>query len=297
TRRRDERFIGFKIFDSCRSGLGKLFGTGHLPLKVLTGLSVVVLLWLSLTTGQFHIATDSVLETSISRVIVAPQEGHIATALVRAGDLVKEGDLLATLDDKELRLEQRKWQSQHGQLLKEYRKALAGFDRAEIAILKAKRLQTEAQLQLVKQQLERTSLIAPFSGLVVKGDLSQSLGSPVERGQVLYEVAPIDKYRVILKVEDRDIGLISIGQQGQLRLAGAPDQLIGIQVDRVTPVSTIEEGQNYFRVEAVMATDSDLLRPGMEGVTQIEIGQAKKLWIWTRRIVEWLRMLTWTWVP
>ena len=297
TRRRDERFIGFKIFDSCRSGLGKLFGTGHLPLKVITGLSAVVLLWLSLTTGQFHIATDSVLETSISRVIVAPQEGHIATALVRAGDLVKEGDLLATLDDKELRLEQRKWQSQHGQLLKEYRQALAGFDRAEIAILKAKRLQTEAQLQLVKQQLERTSLIAPFSGLVVKGDLSQSLGSPVERGEVLYEVAPIDKYRVILKVDDRDIGLISIGQQGQLRLAGAPDQLIGIQVDRVTPVSTIEEGQNYFRVEAVMATDSDLLRPGMEGVTQIEIGQAKKLWIWTRRIVEWLRMLTWTWVP
>ncbi len=297
TRRRDERFIGFKVVDSFRAGLGKLLGPRHLTLKAMTALSVILLLWLSLSTGQFRISTDSVLEASICRVIVAPQEGYIATALARAGDLVNEGDLLATLDDKQLRQEQRKWQGQREQLVKEYRKALASFDRAEVAILNAKRLQAEAQLQLVEQQLERTSLIAPFSGLVVKGDLSQSLGSPVERGEVLYEVAPTDAYKVVLKVDDRDIGLVSIGQQGKLRLSGIPDQLIEVQINRVTPVSSVEEGRNYFRVEAVMADHSDLLRPGMEGVTRIEIGEAKKIWIWTRRMTEWLRLFTWSWLP
>ena len=297
SRRRDERFIGFKVIDSCRAGLGKLFGPKHLPLKTITALSVVLLSWLLLSNGQFRISTDSVLESSVCRVIVAPQQGYIATAYARAGDLVKEGDLLATLDDKELRQEQRKWQGQRGQLVKEYRKALASLDRAEVAIINAKRLQAEAQLRLVEQQLERTNLIAPFSGQVVKGDLSQSLGSPVERGEVLYEVAPTDEYRVILKVDDRDIGLISIGQSGKLRLSGVPDQLIDVQIDRVTPVSSVEEGRNYFRVEAVMKNHSDLLRPGMEGVARIEIGQAKKLWIWTRRMVEWFRLFTWNWLP
>lgn len=297
TRRRDERFLGFKVIDSFRSGIGKLFGRKHLPLKVVSTFSVFILLWLSLANSQFSIATDSVLEACVCRVIVAPQEGYIATAHARAGDLVQEGDLLATLDDKKLRQERRKWQSQREQIIKEYRQALASADRAEVSILNAKQMQAEAQLQLVEQQLERTSLIAPFSGLVVKGDLSQTLGSPVERGEILYEVAPTGEYKVILKVAERDIGLIATGQKGKLRLSGSSDQLIDIQIERVTPVSSVEEGLNYFRVEALMANHSDLLRPGMEGVTRIEIGQAKRLWIWTRRMVEWWRLFTWNWLP
>ena len=229
--------------------------------------------------------------------VVAPHQGYIAEAYVRAGDQVRDGDLLAQLDDRDLRLEQRKWQSQCAQLLKEYRKALAGSDRAEVAILNAKRSQAEAQLRLVEQQMARTTLVAPFSGLVVKGDLNQALGSPVKRGEVLYEVAPTDAYRVVLKVDDRDIGLVSRGQQGQLKLSGIPDKPINITIDRLTPVSTTEGGRNYFRVEAVMDSHSDLMRPGMQGIAKIEIGQEKLIWIWTRRLVDWVRLLAWYRLP
>jgi multidrug resistance efflux pump len=210
---------------------------------------------------------------------------------------VHEGDLLATLDDRDLRLEQRKWQSLLAQLYKEYRKALAGLDRAEVAILGAKRSQAEAQLALVDQQLARTNLVAPFSGLVIKGDLSQALGSPVGRGDILYEVAPTEDYRVVLKVDERDIGLAAVGQKGQLKLSGIPDLSIGISISRITPVSTSEEGRNYFRVEALMETHSDLMRPGMEGVAKIEVGEEKLLRIWTRRLVDWLRLFVWTRLP
>jgi multidrug resistance efflux pump len=280
-----------------QSGCVKLFGPRHLPLKVGAALCAMVLIWLSLATAPFRISSDSVLEAEIRRSVVAPQEGYIAAAHVRAGDLVQEGDLLATLDDQELRLEQRKFQSQRVQLLKEYRKALAGYDRAEVAILKAKRAQTEAQLSLVNQQLVRTTLFAPFSGLVVKGDLSQALGSPVTRGEVLYEVAPTDEYRLVMKVDDQDIGLVKLGQRGQLKLSGIPDLSIGVTIDHLTPVSTSENGRNYFRVEAVMDSHSDLMRPGMEGITKIEIGQEKLLWILTRRPINWLRIFAWNWLP
>jgi multidrug resistance efflux pump len=260
-------------------------------------MSTVLLIGLSLASATFYISSDSVLEAKICRSIVAPQDGYIAEANVRAGDIVREGDLLATLDDKELRLQERKWQSQRAQLFKEYRKALAGFDRVEVAILNAKRAQADAQLKLVEQQLTRSALIAPFSGLIVKGDLSQALGSPVKRGEVLYEVAPTDEYRVVMKVDDRDIGLIELGQRGQLRLSGIPDLSIGIVVDRMTPVSVTEKGRNYFRVEAFMDKQSDLMRPGMEGFAKIEIGQKKLLWIWTHRLVDWMRLAVWNRLP
>ncbi|MDX2453008.1 efflux RND transporter periplasmic adaptor subunit [Desulfosarcina sp.] len=297
TRRHDERFLPVKVLESLQSGCAKLFGPRHLPLKVGVGLITVLLVWLSLASAMLRISCDSELEPGICRAIVAPQQGYIAEAHVRAGDLVRDGDLLATLEDQELRLEQRKWQSQRTQLLKEYRKALAGSDRAEIAILRAKRAQAEAQLSLVEQQLARTTLIAPFAGLVVKGDLSQALGSPVTPGEILFEVAPTDEYRVVMKVDDRDIGLIAIGQRGLLKLSGIPDQTLAITIDRLTPVSSTEEGRNYFRVEAVMDSHSDLMRPGMEGITKIEIGQAKLLWIWTRRLVDWLRLFVWNKLP
>ena len=297
TRRRDERPLPSKILESLRCWCAKLFGQRHLPLKVGVALSAVLLIWLSLASATFRISSDSVLEAEICRSVVAPQQGYIATAHVRAGDLVREGDVLATLDDQELRLEQRKWQSQLAQLLKEYRKALAGYDRAEVAILNAKRAQAAAQLRLVEHQLARVTLVAPFSGLIVKGDLSQALGSPVTRGEVLFEVAPTDEYRVVLKVDDRDIGLVSLEQRGQLKLSGIPDKSIAITIDQLMPVSANEGGHNYFRVEAVMDNHSDLMRPGMQGISKIEIGREKLLWIWTRPLVEWLRLFVWNRLP
>ena len=297
TRRRDERSLAAKLLESLKDGYARLFGPGHLSLKTCVGLFVLIFLWLLLASGTFRVSCDSVIEASISRVIVAPQEGYIAEADVRAGDLVRKGDRLATLDDLDLQLERRKWQSQLAQLQKEYRQALARFDRSEIAILKTKRDQAEARLDLVEKEIERTRLVAPFDGMVIKGDLSQSLGSPVTQGQMLYELAPTGEYRVVLKVDERDIDLIATGQRGQLKLSGIPDLTIAARIDRLTPVSVIEAGRNCFRAEAVMDRPSDLIRPGMQGVTKIEIGRRKLIWIWTRRMVDRLRLFAWKRLP
>lgn len=297
SRRRDEQALGWKILDSIYDWLKKLIGPGHLPFKVAAGLAASLLFLLSFASGQFCISTDSVLEASICRVIVAPQDGYIETSEVRPGDLVRKGELLGSLDDRELRKEKRKWLSKHDQLVKEYRQALAGFDRTEAAVLNAKHQQIKAQLELVEQKLLRTRLIAPFTGVIVKGDLSQSLGTPVERGEVLFEVAPTDEYRVVMKVDDRDIGMIATGQPAKLRLASLPGQLIDIKVDRITPMAMVEDQRNVFRVEGVMQQGSDMLRPGMKGVSRIEVGERKLIWIWTRRLLGHLRMLTWNWLP
>ena len=70
-----------------------------------------------------------------------------------------------------------------------------------------------------------------------------------------------------------------------------------ITIDRLTPVSSSAGGRNFFRVEAVMDKHLDLMRPGMEGITKIEISQENLLWIWTRRLVDWLRLFVWSRLP
>ena len=56
----------------------------------------------------------------------------MAEALVRAGENVREGQLLATLDDRDLKLERTKWETERDQADGKYHEALAKRDRASV---------------------------------------------------------------------------------------------------------------------------------------------------------------------
>jgi multidrug resistance efflux pump len=233
----------------------------------------------------------------VQRAVVAPFNGYIAEAPARAGDVLQEGHVLCLLDDRDMRLERIKWTTEKEQLAKQSREAMAKHDRVQMTILKAKIGQAEAQLGLLDEQLVRTKIIAPFDGLVTSGDLSQSLGAPVERGQVLFEMAPLDAYRVIADVDERDIIEIMVGQRGEMVLPSMPGESFSFTVAKITPVSTAKEGRNYFRVEAQLEDVSERLRPGMEGVGKIIIDRRKLIWIWAHDVIDWLRLQLWRWIP
>ena len=146
-------------------------------------------------------------------------------------------------------------------------------------------------------RLARVQVVAPFDGVVVKGDLSQLLGSPVEQGKVLFELAPLDAWRVVLKVDERDVGRVSVGAPGELVLASVPGQAWPFTVSKLTPVSVAEDGRNHFRVEAALDGDAPKLSPNMEGVAKVQVGRETLLWIWTHRLTDWLRLAWWKVVP
>ncbi len=103
----------------------------------------------------------------------------------------------------------------------------------------------------------------------MSGDLSQSLGAPVERGQVLFEIAPLDDYRVALQVDERDISHVVVGPAGELAVSSMPGERFGFAVTKVTPVNSAKEGRNFFRVEAALeAKPGPRLRPGHGGRRQ-----------------------------
>ena len=296
-KRRDDRWLGKKIAESGLAQWRQLAGPGHVALKFWVGIAVLATLFLSFAKGDYRITADATLEGQVQRAVTAAIPGYVLEARARAGDIVREGDLLAVLDDRDLKLEQVKWASQRAQRSEEYRAAMAGHERAKVRVLEAQIAQADAQLALIDEQLARTRMRAPFDAVVVKGDLSQSLGSPVERGNVLFELAPLDTYRVILKVDERDITNVKVGQQGLLALSSMPQDKLAMAIEKITPVSVVEEGRNYFRVEAAVTSSTLKLRPGMEGVGKIEVDERRLIWIWTYKLVHWVRMWFWTWLP
>ena len=149
------------------------------------------------------------------------------------------------------------------------------------------------KLQPIQAVQDIEALVPGVVETVLVGD-----GERVERGDVLFEVAPLDSYRVILEVDERDIGQLAVDQVGSLALTGMPEDVIEIRVDKITPISTAAEGRNFFRVEAsLIGEPPSLLRPGMEGVARIEVGERQLLWIWTHELVDWLRFAAWSWLP
>jgi len=296
-KRKEDLWLMVKFALSVKKFVFDLIGPAHAALKLGCTLLLIMVLFFTFAAGDFRITANTRLEGSIQRVIVTPFDGYISEAYVRAGDEVKKGQPLVKLDDNDLVLERAKWESQKEQYLTEYRGALGRLERSKVSVLQAQLNQVNAQLAMIDMQLYRIRVNAPFDGVIVSGDLSQSLGSPTQRGEVLFEIAPLDAYRVILEVDERDISTIQAGYSGELVLTGHSDKVIAFKVSSITPVSEIKEGRNYFRVEAKLNQHIDSLRPGMKGVGKILIGERKLIWIWSRQFVDWLRLSLWTWWP
>lgn len=257
---------------------------------------VVFLLAITLVDVDYRVSAKSVVEGEVQRSVVAPFEGFIRDAPVRAGMTVRKGDVMASLDDRDLLLERQRWSAERQQHERRYRDALSRHERANSQVSLAQVSESESQLALVEEKLARSRVLAPFDGVVVTGDLTQLLGSPVERGKLLFEVAPLDAYRVILKIDDRDIRHVRAGQSGRLVLTGLAADGLDFKVQNIS-VAQAEEGQNLFRVEARLDRSDVKLRPGMEGVGKVTVGERSYAWIWTHRMLDWLRLLAWTWLP
>ena len=292
-----DHWLGGKLKTKLRQGMHAVFGPDHPVYTLAAGVSLALLVTLAVVTGEFRVTAKTVIEGLVQRAAVAPFEGFIGQAFVRAGDRIQAGQLVATLDDKDLKLEKVRLESESAQTLHKYREAQAKHDRAAASVLGAKLDQTQAELSLVTEKLERANIKAPFDGYVVSGDLSQKLGAPVKQGDLLFEITPLDAYRVILQVDERDIAYLADGQPGQLTLTGVTGLKLPFTVKKVTPIAIAEEGANYFRVEAELNGEKPILRPGMEGVGKISVGEEKLWWIWTRRLFDWLSLKLWTWLP
>lgn len=296
-KKQHEKSLLRKIAGSIKQRLGQLFGLKFLQFKLFAILAILLITATSLIESDFRVTADAILEGKIQRVVTAPVSGYLFSASVRAGDTVTQGDELASLNDSELKLELTKLNGNLQKLRREYREAQSIRDLVKVRVISEQLKQSSAEIELTQTQLENIHLTAPFDGVIIEGDLTQALGSPVERGDTLFKIAPLEGYRIILKVDESEISYIKPGQSGTLVLSSLAGQKLLLTVEKITAVAKADNGANIFRVEASLDKPPELLRPGMQGIGKINAGRARLVWIWTHEITDRLRLWFWSWMP
>jgi RND family efflux transporter MFP subunit len=230
-------------------------------------------------------------------VVISAFDGYLESEHARAGDVVLAGGVLARLDSRDLVLERARRLAERSEIALEHARALALGERAQANILLQQDAQVAGQIGLIDEQLARSTIRAPFDGIVVRGDLSQQVGGALRRGDELFTVAPLDSYRIILRVDETRVADVAAGQGGRLVLTALPNEVLPLTVERLTPVAEARDGTTSFRVEASVDAPSLRLRPGMEGIAKIDVGERHLIAIWTRSLVDWLTLAVWRYWP
>ncbi|MGK0440327.1 MAG: RND family efflux transporter MFP subunit [Pseudohongiellaceae bacterium] len=296
-KRERERPLSTKLWGAFCKQVKTLFGLRFLGIKLASAFAIILILITTQIDAEYQVSADAILEGKVQRVIAAPISGYLLTASARAGDMVSAGEELASLNDNDLRLEQTKLNGQLQKLQRQYRQAQSTRDLVQVNVIREQINQAKAEIELNSEQLDKTKLLAPFDGVVIEGDLNQRLGSPVERGDSLFKIAPLEGYRIILKVDETQIAYIKPGQSGELVLSSLPNNTLQLGVKTITAVAKADNGANIFRVEAELNNAPELLRPGMQGVGRINTGKASLWWIYTHNIQNTLRLWLWSWLP
>ena len=119
-----------------------------------------------------------------------------------------------------------------------------------------------------KRQVEECELNAPCDGVVSGLDIQ--VGQTVVPGVTLLKLLDVSSYAVRFTVPEAEIGVLSIGQKGELECAA---------VDTVLPCRVMEKGlqanqlAHTYEVKAAVTGGQDILRPGM--VCKVQIAATK----------------------
>lgn len=165
-------------------------------------------------------------------------EGRIVEIPMREGSEVGKGDALIRIDDQELKAQVARAEAERDlaeqalartkQLVDQNAASASDLERAE-----ATARSSRASLDLLKLRLARTTVRAPFAGVV--GQRFVSLGDYVTSSTKLVTIQTVDPERVSFTVPERYANVVKRGQKVTFRVAALPgEEFTGI-VDFVSP--------------------------------------------------------------
>jgi len=214
-----------------------------------------------------------------SRSISAPFEATIETVLVEPGSNVTQGQPLVTLDGRPLRLEQQSIDAEIQQTAKMRDVAMAAGKIAEgqLALLKGQQL--SRQRMLLQRRLEQLTIASPIDGVIVSGDLRRSIGAPLETGQVLFEIASLDRVMVEVEIPEREICMVMDDSTLQLRVDSSRAGTVDTALRQIYPAAQLRDDQSVFIAPLELDNRTHLYRPGMKGKATV-YGPVRP-WAWT----------------
>jgi multidrug efflux pump subunit AcrA (membrane-fusion protein) len=236
----------------------------------------------------YRISAACTTEPTTRRVSLAPFDGLLQTTHVAPGDIVTAGQLLASMDDREVRWELAGVVADRERAARERDSHRANHDvvRSYMADLECERL--SARETLLRDRIDRLEVRSPIDGIVLAGSLDRRENVPVTTGQALYEIAPLDRLRIEVAVPADEISRVRVDMPADIRMAGTGETAHAGRIARIRPSSEIREGRNVFVAEVELDNRSGALRPGMEGSVRITTDSHPLAWNLFHRPWEYL---------
>ncbi len=204
------------------------------------------------------------IEADEAVTIVAEIDGTVTGIPYREGEMLNRGDLIATLDDRQLAAEVARTEALFAQSRAIYERVKAVVDQAAgapqdlddaAAALKV----AEANLALAKARHAKTRITAPFAGTA--GSRRVSVGTYVRPGQAITDMANLDRIRVIFSAPERMISQIKKGADVVVSTTAFPGYTLRGSIIVIEPV--IDPVTRTARIVAKVPNRDGKLRSGM----------------------------------
>src|SRR5207253_10561949 len=215
-------------------------------------------------TVRDEIAATGQIEAVQSIGLRPEVDGRIVEFLVREGQEVEQGTSLFKVDDAQLKAQVAQLEAQRDlaqqalarakELAQQNASSAADLEKAE-----AEARSAQAQYDLQRIRLDRTTVRAPFAGVV--GQRYVSVGDYVTTSTKLASLHTVNPQRATFQVPERFARDLKPGQQVSFRVAAIAGRDFTGEVDFVDPV--VQLPGRTILVKARAPNPAPLLQPGM----------------------------------
>ncbi len=228
---------------------------GSLPVKVDT---------VQTGTISTYILTNTTLEAERTVDVIARVSGIVQDFNYEEGSLVKKGDLLAKLDDREMKLNMEQAKARADNTLRLFDRSKEMFEKNLVSKeqfddAKYQDETAQSQYESARLQWQYTSIIAPIDGIVTSRLIE--LGDYITVNRVVFSIADYDTLRARIYIPERDISKIRVNQQAKITVEAHADKEFAGRVQMINPVVDPSSGTVKVTVEITRQTSG--LLPGM----------------------------------
>ena len=240
---------------------------------------------------RYRVACTATVEPLQQRLVAAPFEATLLKSYIKPGDVVSQGDTLVELDGRPLRLELESTEAEIQQVEKEQNVALATGKIAESQLATIRIRKLNRTRDLLQSRLGQLEVVSPIDGVVVSGDLERFIGSPLELGQTVVEVSPLDRMAIELEIPEYEIGYVKDNADSRVKIPSLRSKSIRAPIDNVHPAAEIRNDRNVFIARLEIGNEDGQMRPGMSGEATIYGPPRPMVWSWARG--SWEQLLWW----
>ena len=129
--------------------------------------------------------------------------------------------------------------------------------------------QAKANLETARSRLSYATIIAPRDGVLISRNVER--GTVVQPGRPLLVLAPSGDVQLVLEIDEKNLGLISLGQKALASADAFPDKTFDAEVSYINPGIDITRAS--FEIKLSVPSSPDYLRQDMTVSVDIEVAR------------------------